>query len=80
MDALRDLYSVVTLSEACRLWGLHRTTLVYCIDMGLLSARRSGRVWLLLSRELTARYGQPVALPSDECFLAYRTTGRQPSR
>lgn len=78
MDALKELYSVVTLSEACRLWGLHRTTVTYCIDTGLLSARRSGRVYLLLTRELTARYGQPVVKPSNEYYLQYRTTRRKP--
>lgn len=74
MNARSELFSVVTLSEAVRLWRLHRTTILYCIDRGLLSGRKSGRTWLLLSRELIERYGAPVVEPVPEYYLRYRST------
>lgn len=55
-----DLYRVVTLTEASRLWYRHRSTLRYAIDAGLVSARQSGRTWLISVASLVAHYGPPV--------------------
>lgn len=54
-----DLYQVVTLTEACALWYRHRSTLRYAIDAGLVSARQSGRTWLVSVASLVQHYGPP---------------------
>ncbi len=76
MGGLSELLGVVTLSEAARRWRLHRTTLMNAIDRGRLSARRSGRVWLLLDSELRQVYGLPIEQPQPDIFLRYRSTRR----
>lgn len=53
------LAQVVTFSEACEFWCLHRSTLRYAIDAALVCARKSGRVWLISTPSLTAQYGNP---------------------
>jgi hypothetical protein len=54
-----ELHRVVTLTEAARRWYRHRSTLRYAIDAGLVSARQSGRTWLISVSSLIAHYGPP---------------------
>ncbi len=54
-----ELWRVVTLTEAARLWYRHRSTLRYAIDAGLVNARQSGRTWLISVSSLVAHYGPP---------------------
>ena len=55
----QDVYAVTTINEASRLWYLSRTAIVYAIDAGLITARKSGKTWLISVASMIARYGKP---------------------
>lgn len=57
---LEHLYQVCTLTEACRAWKKGRTTLLWAIDTGGLTARRIGRDWLISVPSLERRWGRPI--------------------
>jgi hypothetical protein len=63
------LGQVVTMSEAVRLWGKPRNTIMYAIDASTgakptdLIYRKSGRVWLITVRSLVRRWGRPPNSP-----------------
>ena len=54
-----DVYSVTTISEVSKLWYLSRTAILYAIDAGLITARKSGKVWLISVNSVVNRYGKP---------------------
>lgn len=63
MDELL-LYQVVTVPEACELWGLPRNTIMYALDIAIgrtgdLVYRKSGSTWLITVASMVRRYGQP---------------------
>lgn len=57
---IMDVYSVTTISEVSKLWYLSRTAILYAIDAGLITARKSGKVWLISVNSVVKRYGKPV--------------------
>lgn len=56
------LYWVVTIPEACALWDKPRNTLLYAIDAGNITARKSGKCWLISVPSLVKRWGWPKEL------------------
>lgn len=54
------LYRVTTVPEACKLWKKPRNTLLYAIDAGNLTARKSGKNWLVSVESLIHLWGHPV--------------------
>lgn len=56
-----SLFSVVTITEAAELWGLHENTIRRAIDAKYkpIQARRSGRVILLSYASCVSRWGKP---------------------
>lgn len=56
-----ELTSVVTISEAARLWHKHPTTVRRKLDDYRVHARMSGRVYLISVASLMKVWGQPLA-------------------
>lgn len=60
-----QLYQVVTLPEACELWGIPRNSIINAIDTSTgnepddLVYRKSGSAWLITVASLTRRWGAP---------------------
>lgn len=50
----QDLELVITLAEATRQYDVHRKTLTYAIDAGLIAATRCGRAVLISKTSLLA--------------------------
>lgn len=50
----QDLELVITLAEATRRYDVHRKTLTYAIDAGLIAATRCGRAVLISKNSLLA--------------------------
>ena len=51
-EHFKDLALVITQSEAVRQYNIHRQTLTYAIDAGLIAAVRCGRAVLISKRSL----------------------------
>lgn len=51
------LTEVLTIHEASALWFKHPRTLRYHIDKGNITARQSGKLWLISRDSLIAYYG-----------------------
>lgn len=56
---LNHLNQVCSLSEAMRAWKKGRSTLIYAIDTGHVTARRIGRDWIITVPSLISWYGLP---------------------
>jgi hypothetical protein len=54
------LNQVCTLSEASKAWLRGRSTILYSIDRGYLTAAKIGRDWLITVGSLKALYGTPI--------------------
>lgn len=60
-SALRGgLYTVVSQSEAQRMWGKGQKTVDWARVRGKLDSRKSGKVWLITVASLIALWGQPI--------------------
>ena len=55
--AYKLLAAVMTAAEACERYGLEQSTVRQAIRRGELSARKSGKTWLILAEEAEARWG-----------------------
>lgn len=53
------LSAVVTVGEACKLWGFSRTKVQHAIDTGKVSARFSSGIWLLSLKQSVELWGLP---------------------
>lgn len=68
------LFEVVTVPEACDLWGKPRQTVILAIDTARgrdrdLVYRKAGGVWLITTRSLIRRWGPPVHKRPEYPFL-----------
>lgn len=56
-----NLLTVVTIPEACKLWGMSRTAIYNQYNVGRVRGRKmiTGGGYLLLVSDLLAVYGQP---------------------
>jgi len=54
-----DLFTLITIPEASRLWNKHHMTVRRAIDEGRLEARQSFRSWLITRASLEKLWGKP---------------------
>lgn len=56
------LSQVVTVREACQMWNYSRSSVLYAINRGYVTARRIGRDWIIVADSLRAHWGAPTGL------------------
>lgn len=54
-----DLFTLITIPEACKLWKKHDITVRRAIDEGRLEARKAPRYWLITFSSLKRLWGEP---------------------
>lgn len=58
---LEDVENVLTITEAAALAKVNRRTIMYHIDAGHLTARQTGKMWLISRKSLVVLYRLPYA-------------------
>lgn len=57
---LQPLFTVVTVTEAARIWHKHQSTVRRAIDSPKIISRKSGNTWFLLVDSLREYWGEPL--------------------
>lgn len=63
-----DLFTLITIPEAARLWNKHHMSVRRAIDEGRLEARQSFRCWLITRASLEKLWGKPQSPLMDVLF------------
>lgn len=57
--AIRELFSLMTVTEAADRFGKHENTVLKAIDEGKLDCRKSGSIYLIRADSLIKLWGHP---------------------